>query len=529
MKFLTVEQMRAADRAAVDEADIPDGVLMARAGTALARVAAFAAARRGVRSAVFVAGHGNNGGDACVAARCLYEDGFRVQVIMTCVPATLKGAAREAWDEMRVSGVPYVVLASAESWEEDAAVASGTVLRDGVIVDGVLGTGCRGAPAGAAEKAIHWINRMRPHALVVAADLPSGMDGDTGEAAGAVVQADVTVTFARPKRCFLNGRQAGRVGHLVVADIGIPDAVCDRGAEDSPCRLIALPELARLLSGRRAWDAHKGRFGHVCVIGGAEGLAHAPVLAALGAVRSGAGLVTLAAPAASARAASAWVPEAMAWTLDAPQGDLSADALRAWGRDLAGFDVLVVGPGLTASERARGLVAHLLGTYGGRLVLDADGLNALAALRASAGWRPRDGQRLLLTPHPGEAARLLGVTADAVQADRLGAVQRVAERYQATVVLKGAGTLVCGPGGVPRLNRTGNPGMACGGMGDVLAGMAGALWAQGLDAADAAATAVWAHGAAGDFAAFAESRASLSATALVQQLGAAFQRLERHA
>jgi NAD(P)H-hydrate epimerase len=352
------------------------------------------------------------------------------------------------------------------------------------------------------------------------------MHGDTGEAAGAAVHADVTVTFARPKRCFLNGRQAERVGHLVVADIGIPDAICDRGAEGAPCELIALPELARSFA-RRPWDAHKGRFGHVCVIGGADGFAHAPVLAALGAVRSGAGLVTLAVPAASACGAAAWVPEAMTRVLDAPRGDLSVAALQAWGRDLAGFDALVVGPGLTASERARGLVAHLLGAYDGKLVLDADGLNALAALRTAGGWRPRAGQRLLLTPHPGEAARLLEMTTDAVQADRLGAVKRLAEMYQATVVLKGAGSLVCGPGGVPRLNGTGNPGMACGGMGDVLAGMAGALWAQGWDAEEAAVTAVWAHGAAGDFAAFAESRASLSATTLVRFLSLAFQTLER--
>jgi NAD(P)H-hydrate epimerase len=524
MRFLTVEEMRAADRAAVAEAKVPELTLMTRAGAALARAAAFAASLRGARSAVVVAGHGNNGGDACVAARCLYEDGFRVQVVMTCVPATLKGAAREAWDGMRAAGVPYVVLASAASWEEDFAVASGTALRDGVIVDGVLGTGCKGAPTGAAEQAIRWINRMRPHALVVAADLPSGMDGDTGETPGAAVQADVTVTFARPKHCFLNAAQARRVGHLVVADIGIPDDICDRGHRDlatehterdrDAVELIALPELARSFPGR-AWDAHKGRFGRVCVIGGSERFPHAPVLAALGAVRSGAGLVTLAVPRESAAAAAAWVPEAMLWPPEAALEKHDA------------FDALVAGPGLSTSGQAQTLVARLLESYGGRLVLDADGLNALAALRASGGWRPREGQRLLLTPHPGEAARLLGVTVDAIQADRLGAVRELAETCRATVALKGAGTLVCGPGGVPRLNRTGNPGMACGGTGDVLAGMAGALWAQGLDAADAAATAVWAHGAAGDFAAFAESRASLSATTLARHLGSAFQLLER--
>jgi len=526
MRFLTAEQMREADRVSIAEKKIPGMVLMQRAGMALARVVESVAALRGVKSVLLVAGHGNNGGDACVAARCLYEDGFHVQVIMTCVPATLKGNARVSWDEMRTRGVPYVVLASVESWEEDLSVISGTAVRHGVIVDGVLGTGCAGAPAGAAEKAIRWINGMRQCALVVAADLPSGMNGNTGEAAGVVVQADVTVTFARPKRCFLNHAQAGRVGHLVVADIGIPDDVCDKGAADAPCQLIAQPELMRSFRAR-AWTAHKGNFGHVCVIGGAAGFAHAPVLAALGAVKSGVGLLTLAVPAQSACAAAAQVPEAMAHVLEAPLGDLSAESLKAWGRDLNGFDVVVAGPGMTSSERVRGLVAHLLATCSGKLLLDADGLNVLAELRAD-GWQPREGRQLLLTPHPGEAARLLGVTVPEVQGDRLAAVRTLADRYQAVVVLKGAGTLVCEPGGTPWLNRTGNPGMASGGMGDVLAGMAGALWAQGYTATQAAATAVWAHGTAGDFGAFAEGQTGLCATTLARHLGMAFRFLERN-
>ena len=527
MRFLTVDQMRAADQAAGAEKGIPSGVLMARAGAAVARAVEKLASLRGVRSVVLVAGHGNNGGDACVAARCLREDGFHVQVIMTCVPATLKGDAREAWDEMRTSGVPYVVLASEESWKEDVGVFAGTLLRHGILVDGVLGTGCKGAPAGAAELAIRWINRMRRHALVVAADLPSGMNGDTGEAAGAVVRADVTVTFARPKRCFLNAAQADKVGHLVVADIGIPGDVCDRGAPDAPCGLIALPEIVEGLVARD-WSAHKGAFGHVCVLGGSAGFCHAPVLAALGAVKSGAGLVTLAAPAGSGCAAAAHVPEAMMHALEAPQGDLSVVSLRAWGRDLGGFDAVVAGPGLGQSERARELVSYLLSEYPGKLVLDADGLNALAAWAAD-GWQPREGQALVVTPHPGEAARLLGVSAQDVQRDRLAAVRKLADRYQAVAVLKGAGSLVCEPGGLPRLNLTGNPGMASGGTGDVLAGMIGALWAQGLSAADAAAAGVWAHGSAGDLAMFAGSQASLSATSLAARLEAVFQVLERAA
>jgi len=525
MRFLTVGQMREADRAAVADG-VPAMVLMNRAGAAVARAVETLAALRGGKRVLVVAGHGNNGGDACVAARCLFEDGFSVQVIMTCVPATLKGEAREAWDEMRTAGVPYVVLASPESWEEDIDVFSGLVLRQGVVVDGVLGTGCSGAPSGAAEKAIRWINGMRPHALVVSADLPSGMNGDTGEAEGAVVRADVTVTFARPKRCFLNEAQAELVGHLTVADIGIADAICDVGTDGEQAQMIALPELARWFP-RRAWGAHKGALGHVCVVGGSACFRHAPVLAALGAVRGGAGLVTVAGPQASVAALAAQVPEAMARVLDAPQGVVSAEALAACG-PLEGFDALVVGPGLSVCAETVAAVRQVLSSYRGRLVLDADGLNALAALYAE-GWRPADGPELLLTPHPGEAARLLGVTAAEVQADRQGTARRLAERYRAAVALKGAGTLVCGVDGVVWLNRTGNPGMASGGTGDVLAGLAGALWAQGMAAWQAAAAAVWAHGEAGDLAAFAEGQTALSATRLAGYLGRVLQVVERQA
>ena len=527
MRFLTVEHMRAADQAAITEKKIPEMVLMNRAGTALARAVEKAATLRGVKNVVVIAGHGNNGGDACVAARCLYEDGFHVQVVMTCVPASLKGSAREAWDGMRTQGVPYVVLAAAESWIEDMDVFSGALLRNGVIVDGVLGTGCKGKPQGAAEKAIQWMNRMRSYAFVVSADLPSGMNGDTGESEGEMVRADVTVTFARPKCCFLSQAQSACVGHLVVADIGIPDEICERNVADAPCQLIALPEVNRLLP-ERAWQAHKGVFGRLCVIGGSAEFRHAPVLAALGALKSGVGLLTLAVPEQSVAAAAAHVPEAMVSVLDAPLGSLSVESLAAWGRDLNGFDALVAGPGLSQAGPVSGLVSQLLGTYTGRLVLDADGLNVLAALRTE-GWRPREGQRLVLTPHPGEAARLLGITVQDVQRDRLSAVRRLADVYRAVVVLKGAGTLVCEPGGVPWLNLTGNPGMASGGTGDVLGGMVGALWAQGLDAVQAAIVAVWAHGTAGDFAAVAESQTSLSAISLVKQLGPVFQMIERKA
>ncbi len=529
MRFLTVDQMRAADRDAVTEAGIPERVLMRRAGEALACAVARVAARRRTRTAVLVAGHGNNGGDACVAARVLREAGFRTRVLLTAPAARFRGVAREAWEAMDAAGVPWAEPEASESacggWAEDADRGAAPSACGGVVVDGVLGTGCAGAPAGAAARAIGWINRQRAHAAIIAADVPSGVHGDTGEAAGVAAQADVTVTFARPKRGLLNPCGAERFGHVIVADIGLPDALCDRGADDAPCECIALPELARFFP-RRQWGDHKGACGHVAVIGGAAGTPGAPALAALGAVRSGAGLVSLAVPPQSAAAVAAWVPEAMCHTLDAPRGVIAPQALAAGFPGLDACTVIVAGPGLSRHEEACRTVARLLESSPRRLVLDADGLNALADL-FRGGWRPRAGQNLLLTPHPGEAARLLGLSVAAVEADRVAAVRLLAERYRAVAVLKGAGTLVCAPDGRPWLNRTGNPGMASGGMGDLLAGMVAALWAQGLEPVRAACTAVWAHGAAGDEAVWEEGRTALSATRLAGALGPVFAGLER--
>jgi len=380
--------------------------------------------------------------------------------------------------------------------------------------------GCQGAPKPTAACAIRWINQMRAHAFVVAADLPSGMNGDTGEAAGDVVHADLTVSFARPKKCFLNDALAEKVGHLTLADIGLDAALCDVGTSCDPCELIALPELVQVRP-QAPWAAHKGVSGRIGIIGGSMAYPHAPVLAGLGALKSGAGLVTLFVPSYSAPAAASWIPEAILNPVETSQGRLSLSSLQPFVSALNGCDVIVLGPGLSQTPETSQLVANLLGVLQTRMVLDADGLNALADLRKANQWQPRETQQLILTPHPGEAARLPEVSTESVQNDRLAAVRRLADRYQATVILKGSGTLVCAPGRSPLLNRTGNPGMATGGTGDVLAGMTAALWARQSDPVNAASLAVWAHGTAGDFAAFIDGPHALTATALAGQLGKA--------
>jgi len=512
MRFITPDQMRAADELAVKKLAVPPMLLMRRAGIAVARTACMLAKIQSTRKIILVAGHGNNGGDICVAARCLHEDGFNVQVLLTSVPAQLRGDAHAAWDEMRVTGVPYTVLGAASSWDDPDSVAVDLLGRPCILVDGLLGTGCVGAPTGVAKRAIQWMNQMRAVATILSADLPSGMNGETGTVEGECVRADVTISFARPKTCFLNDKTAHVVGHLSVVSIGIPPELCDVGQPTSPVELIALPELARAFP-CPSWSAHKGQLGHLLILGGSLTYPHAPVLTALGALKSGAGLVTLSVPTASAGAAAHWTPEAILRIRDTVIDPA----------DLPKVDVIVAGPGLSQGPSTVALIERLLATSTARLVIDADGLHALAQLRQLPGWKPYSD--LILTPHPGEAAILLGTTVEAIQQDRLAAVRTLADHYQATVVLKGAGTLVCKPEGAPWLNRTGNPGMASGGMGDLLAGIIGARWAQAPDALAAACMGVWVHGTAGDIAALKQGQPSLTATTLAQNLPDAFQRL----
>jgi len=524
MKFLTVEQMRSADGAAVSEGAIPEQILMNRAGAELARAVMEAARQRCVKRMVLVAGHGNNGGDIFVAARCLHQAGFRAHVIMTCPPSALTGAAHSAWDAMRQRDVPFEIIATPESWQTHPDLKTGVLLNGGIVVDGVLGTGCKGEPRAVAAAAINWINSCRADALVIAADLPSGMNGDTGTAAGAVVRADMTVTFAAPKQGFCNPAAMEILGHLTVAEIGIPDEILFRSDAGVKLQLMARPELARAWRGR-AWAAHKGSFGHLCVMGGSELYPNAPVLSAMGALRSGAGLVSLWSG-NIALAALALIPEVIVRKIVPDEFRRTDPVQRLTEYTLDRFNAVVIGPGLGTDGGAQALVRHVLENFRGRIVLDADGLNTLAELR-SDGYRIRDEIALVITPHPGEAARLLDWTVAEVQRDRSAAVKSLAARYNAIAVLKGAGTLVCDAQPVPWLNLTGNPGMASAGMGDVLAGMIGALLAQGLDPMLAVKLAVWAHGTAGDLAAMAGSQTSLTATDLLRGLPDVYQSLER--
>ena len=513
MQFLSSEQMRLWDRRTIAERGIAGLTLMNRAGAAVAGVVVRLLAVHGGARVVLVAGKGNNGGDALVAARCLQAEGIRTQVLLTCTPDTLRGDALLAMEQLQMAGVPFRVLADGAAWQ---AFAESDPVLDGVVVDGLLGTGSAGAPQGVVAAAIQWIQQAGRRCAVVAIDLPSGLSADTGEAFIPVVRADVTVTLAAPKTGFAESHAWEYLGHVEAVDIGLPTELCP-GA--SAVQLISAPEVGRIRA-RRGVASHKGDYGHVLVIGGSHGLCSAPALAAMGALRCGAGLVSAAVPAESLAFMASLAPTAMAHRIATEQGGMTESALAAGIRAAETFDVVLAGPGLSNGPATKKIIDNLLDGAARRLVLDADALNVMAG-GLDCFRRAMDGTSVILTPHPGEAARLLGTTVAQVQANRVDAAREMASRSGAIVVLKGAGTLVATPAGAVFLNLTGNPGMATGGTGDVLAGMIAGIWAQGGDPLAAAQLAVYLHGTAGDLAAWRGGTSALSAADLGGWLGAA--------
>jgi len=517
MKTVTSDQMRELDRRAIEELGTAGEVLMERAGRgvadALLRLAAWGGARRAtVRLA---AGRGNNGGDAFAAARCLREAGADADVWLAAAAGDLKGDALTHFRRMVERGVPVREMPAEADWRAARAPAAGSA----ILVDGLLGTGSRGAARGAAAAAIRWINAAGERNPVVAIDLPSGLNADTGQPEGDTVKADLTITMGLPKRGLLAPAALDVVGNLEVVDIGLPAALT--AALPADAELIEAGELAGLVR-RRPRAAHKGAYGHALVIGGSRGYTGAAALAARAAVRSGCGLVSVLTPASIAPIVATAAPEAMVYAAEETEaGTLAAHCLTAWPRRLADFDAVLAGPGMTTHAQTRLLVERILRETMRPLVLDADALNAVGQdLDLIRQCRAA----VVLTPHPGEMARLLGGSAADVQSDRAAALRAAVAATGATVVLKGAGTLV-GAGGAVRVNMTGNPGMAKGGMGDVLGGLLAGLAAQGLAAPDAAALAVFLHGRAADMAAWAASQAGLTAGDVIDALPRAWRKL----
>lgn len=495
------EEVRALEACAIGEFGIPGMTLMERAGQA-----AFAIIQRRwprAQRIVVLCGGGNNGGDGYVVASLARRAGKEVAVLHVGSREALAGDARTAMLQADAARVPMQDLL-APALDLDAALAVD------LIIDGLLGTGLRGPVRPEYAAAIEAANAAAQTAGVpiLALDIPSGICADTGIQLGPAIRADATITFVGLKRGLCTGRAPALCGDLYFDDLRVPAPVYAR--IPGSCERIDESLLASALPARDR-DAHKGRFGHVLVIGGDTGYAGAVVLAAEAAARCGAGLVSLATRPEHVAIAVARRPELMAHGISQP-AELEPLLARA--------TVVVIGPGLGSSAWARGLL-ELAMASGRPLVLDADALNLMAVGAIAAFAARRREPRWVLTPHPGEAARLLNVDAAAVQADRFRSARSVQIRFGGTVLLKGAGTVIDdGEGACVSVAAVGNPGMATGGMGDVLSGVIAALIAQGLALPVAARLGAVLHGAAADRCARRDGERGLLASDLFDELRA---------
>lgn len=516
IRLATAEEMRRADRRAIEQFGMSSLLLMENAG----RGAADAIERvfgpvRGRRVGI-VCGKGNNGGDGFVVARHLAGRGGSVEVWLIGAAAELSGDAATNLAVLRRAALPVIEVTDAPGSTGIADLRQGLSRAD-LLVDALLGTGVRGPAVGLMAEAIRAVNDTRRP--VCALDLPSGLSADRGDSLGPTIRARLTVTFGLPKVGLFLSAGPFHAGQVEVTDLGVPREWLEEGLRVG---LVEAEEIGGVIPARPK-DAHKGRYGHLLVVAGSVGKTGAAILACLGALRGGTGLVTCALPATQQPVVAARLAEAMTEPLpETVAQTLSAKALDRL-LELAGrMDAVAVGPGAGLEPETQAMVREVIQAAERPMVVDADALTALVGhlplVRQARGPR-------LLTPHPGEAARLLGQSIADVQADRIETARRLAAETGAVIALKGTATLVASPDGEVTLNPTGNPGMATGGMGDVLTGLAGGLLAQGLAPEVALRAAVYLHGLAGDLTAAERGEAGLLAGDVAEALPAAIRRV----
>ena len=506
MIIVTAAQMRELDRLTIEKYRTPSLTLMERAGAGIAAAILQRFARAAKKGVLIVAGKGNNGGDGFVVARLLKKKRIPCEVALLARRDELTADAAHnlrAWSKLK-GKVTEIDGSKLELLSQSFA-------RHGLLVDAILGTGMKNEVAGLFGEAITLMNASG--LPTVAVDIPSGLDSDTGQPLGAAIQAEMTVALGYPKLGEVIYPGLAFAGELVVADIGI-----DSGAlvEVAPQIELLDRETVRWLVPRRQADTHKGTYGHVLMVAGARGKTGAAILSCRAAMRAGAGLVTLAAP----RALNAIFAGSLVEVMTEPLGDESSEQLEMlsdaeWRRLLERKNVLLFGPGIGVSDATQSATRWLLRNLAMPWVIDADGLNNLAF----------DLERLrhaktapILTPHPGEMARLIGKDTAAVNADRIEIARSFATAQRCHVVLKGARTVIATADGKVFINPTGNPGMASGGMGDVLGGIIAALLGQGLSAEDAMKLGVYLHGYAGDRVAEAKGPIGVIASDIVDGL-----------
>ena len=517
-RILTAAQMREADRVTVEERGVPGLVLMENAGARVYELLEHCFAPLREQHIVVLCGKGNNGGDGFVVARQIATrvGRERMKVVLLSNPERLKGAAAANFRALQGVDVEPDVAPDAAAWREILPQLTPAT----VVVDALLGTGLRGPAEGLFAEVIGDVNESFPHAKVVTVDMPSGMPSDTGDPFEPTMRADYTVTFTAPKasQVFLPNCEGS--GDLTVASIGTADSVLE--ALDGPTLALVEPSDVGALFAPRERSTHKGSYGHALVIAGSGPKPGAALMAGTAALRAGAGLVTVATAASAAPAIVSDRPELMTLPIDELEdGSIGVSAFDpGW---LDGKTVVAIGPGLGTGTENRELVARVMCEVTTPLVVDADGLTALAQID---DWQAAS-ELVVLTPHPGEMARLMGRSNAEVQAERVEVARSLAREKGVYVVLKGFRTLIAGPNGDVLVNPTGTPAMAKGGSGDILTGMMAGFLAQFPKQPPAVviAAAVYLHGLAGELATVVRGEQTLAATDLLDYLPGAIRRV----
>ncbi len=513
MIILSARQMQELDRATIHEIGIPGIVLMENAGRGMyQKILELMPEARGKRITV-LAGRGNNGGDGFVIARYFHLAGARVATLLFSRADKVQGDAKTNLEALKKTGAVVREITTEEQWLE----AGSDFRHAGIIIDALLGTGLSFEVSGLLRKVIESVNELGS-AFVASVDIPSGIDATTGAVLGAAVRARLTCTFALPKRGLVLHPGVEYAGRLEVIDISIPIGLA---AAEPAEYLLDDAMLAGSLAARGP-DSHKGTYGHGLILAGSPGKTGAAAMTAQAAMRSGAGLITLGVPASLNAILEAKINEAMTEPLPEESGGFLGQL--SWPKVeklLAGKSAVAIGPGLGDHRETGALLSRIIEASTAPIVIDADGLNVLAgtlislkSLKAAA----------VLTPHPGEMARLTGRATHEIQADRIGCARDFAEKFKVIVVLKGSRTVIAAPDGSAYVNPTGNPGMASGGMGDALTGLITGLIAQGLDPLKAALLGVYVHGGIGDAIAAGCGELGILASDIIERIPAALAR-----
>jgi ADP-dependent NAD(P)H-hydrate dehydratase / NAD(P)H-hydrate epimerase len=508
MKVATAEEMQELDRKAIETYRIPGMILMENAGKGAAEVISNTFPDIHKKKIAIIAGKGNNGGDGFVIARYLLNQGVSVKVYLLTDPKGLRGDAETNFNILqRMKGEVISVPSS-----KDYVKLKKDLEKYDILVDGIFGTGLDAEVRGYYREVIDHLNTLqRP---IVAIDIPSGLDADTGKPLGTAIRASLTITFGLPKVGHLIPPGIDYVGEVKVIDIGIPKRLVEE--EKISTHLLEEKEIKKWLSIPRNPDTHKGDYGHLLVIAGSVGKTGAAAMACQAALRMGAGLVTLAIPKSLNGIMEMKLTEVMTEPLpETLKQTLSLRAFSAILRLCENKKAVIIGPGLGTFKETQSLVLKLIKALGLPIILDADGLTALATQPKTL---PVTNRSLILTPHPGEMARLMRCQVKEVLEDRIGVSRNFSQSHHVHLVLKGHPTLISTPKGEVFINPTGNPGMASGGTGDVLTGMIGGLVCQGFDILPSLQMAVYLHGMAGDEGAQEWGEKSLIATDIIKKI-----------